>query len=124
VTNFLYDLPFGKGKVHGSDATGSELSSADGDEPVSPTGLGLPWPPQFVYCGSDQLCAFAVRQASGSFREGPKRTRTGTLAWFNSGLYSIPARTDPTKTCTPTDLAYIFMVTVNLTNNALKSERP
>jgi len=55
VTNFLYELPFGKGKKFMAMPTGSwTLSSADGDDQYHQLERRSAVDPQFGDCGLDQ----------------------------------------------------------------------
>jgi hypothetical protein len=85
VTNFLYELPFGKGKKYMSDANTLMNQVVAGWRVTSITNWsgGLPWTPSYSDCGEDQdvgVCRPNI--APGSLKEGLKRDANGFLTWF------------------------------------------
>jgi hypothetical protein len=85
VTNFLYELPFGKGKKYMSGANTLTDYVIGGWRVTSITNWsgGLPWTPSYKDCGSDEDVTNVCRpnKGSGSFSLGVKRVN-GFLTWF------------------------------------------
>ncbi len=84
VTNFLYDLPFGKGKKYMGDANTLTDYVIGGWRLTSITNWsgGLPWTASYKDCGTDQdVGVCRPDRASGSFALGVKRVN-GFLTWF------------------------------------------
>ena len=127
VTNFLYELPFGKGKKFMGDANRLMDTVIGGWRVTSITNWsgGLPWTPQFGDCGLDQdVGVCRPDKASGSFREGPKRDSNGNLTWFTPIFTTIPDPTDPTKTCTLNGLGIYLPGTCKPDPNQCTKPRP
>lgn len=84
VTNFLYELPFGKGKKYMSGANTLTEYVIGGWRLTSITDWsgGLPWTPSYRDCGSDEDVSICrPDRASGPFSLGVKRVN-GFLTWF------------------------------------------
>jgi hypothetical protein len=84
VTNFLYDLPFGKGKKYMSGANTLTDYVIGGWRLTSITNWsgGLPWTPSYKDCGTDQdVDVCRPDRGSGAFPLGVKRVN-GYLTWF------------------------------------------
>jgi hypothetical protein len=127
VTNFIYELPFGKGKKFMGDANRLMDTVIGGWRVTSITNWsgGLPWTPQFGDCGLDQdVGVCRPDKASGSFREGPKRDSNGNLTWFTPVFTTIPDPTDPTKTCTLNGLGIYLPGTCKPDPNQCTKPRP
>jgi hypothetical protein len=85
ITNFLYELPFGKGKKFMSDANTLLDYVVGGWRLTTVTNWsgGLPWTAGYKDCGSDQdVGVCRPNRASGSFPLGAKRDANGFLTWF------------------------------------------
>jgi hypothetical protein len=84
VSNFLYDLPFGKGKKYMSGANRLTDTFVGGWRLTSITNWsgGLPWTPSYKDCGSDEDVSICrPNRGSGSFSTGVKRVN-GFVTFF------------------------------------------
>jgi len=84
VTDFLYELPFGKGKKFMGDANRLMDTVIGGWRVTSITDWsgGLPWTPSYKDCGSDQdVGVCRPDRGSGAFALGVKRVN-GFLTYF------------------------------------------
>src|SRR6267143_473047 len=96
VTNFIYDLPFGKGKKFMGDSNRLMDTVIGGWRLTSITNWsgGLPWTPQFGDCGQDQdvgVCRPNI--CTGSLKTGVHRDPAPGIVTFTPVFTTIP---DPT----------------------------
>jgi hypothetical protein len=127
VTNFMYELPFGKGKKYMSGANtltdyvigGWRLTS------ITDWSGGLPWTASYSACGEDENTSICrPNKGSGALKLGAKRDSSGNLTWFTPVFTTIPDPTDPTKTCIIPGLTIIAPGSCKSAPNQCTTARP
>jgi hypothetical protein len=89
ITNFLYELPFGKGKKYMSGANTLTDYVIGGWRVTSITNWsgGLPWTASYSACSEDEntsICRPNI--GAGALNLGAKRDSSGNLTWFTPVL--------------------------------------